>query len=118
MFIAFALFFGMIAVYPSQVSAQEEITVEDLYKKGTFRQNYVYGLASMSDGISYTELNMSRNAINKKSYETGEKLETVFAAKDFENEEFNWIFDYQFSADESKLLISAVSYTHLRAHET
>ena len=92
--------------FPSTVFAQTEISVEDLYIKGTFRQNYVMGIVSMNDGIHYTNLNMTRNSIVKYSYETGEKIETIFATKDFEFPELDWILDYEFSADESKILIS------------
>jgi len=110
-----SLFLLFILIVPNQIHAQKEITVDDLYKKGTFRQNGVYGIVSMEDGIHYTNLNMSRNAIIKYSYETGEKVETIFKASDFENELFNWILDYQFSADESKILIS-VQYEPIYRH--
>ncbi|HOZ30998.1 MAG TPA: S9 family peptidase [Bacteroidales bacterium] len=101
--IAVALAFNSCYSY---IYAQTEITVEDLYQKGTFRQNYVIGIVSMNDGEHYTNLNMTRNAIVKYSYQTGEKIETIFATKDFDYPELDWILDYEFSADESKLLIS------------
>lgn len=96
----------LLVIVPTLSIAQTEITVEDLYKKGTFRQNYVLGIVSMNDGIHYTNLNMARNSIVKYSYETGEKLETLFTSADFTVEEFDWILDYEFSSDESKILIS------------
>ena len=109
-------FLMIIAVLmPAYISAQEEITVEDLYQKGTFRQNGVYGLVSMKDGLHYTNLNMARNAIIKYNYETGEKIESLFTAADFNNELFDWILDYQFSTDESKILIS-VQYEPIYRH--
>lgn len=88
------------------LNAQTQITVEDLYKKGTFRQNGVYGIVSMNDGLHYTNLSMARNSIIKYSYETGEKIETIFKAEDFTLDIIDWILDYEFSADESKILIS------------
>jgi dipeptidyl-peptidase-4 len=60
----------------------------------------------MNDGISYTNLNMSRNIITKYSYATGEKIDVVFSSKDVIIPGFDWIFDYEFSPDETKLLIS------------
>ena len=33
---------------------QKQIEIEDLYKKGVFRQNYVFGIESMKDGEHYT----------------------------------------------------------------
>jgi len=115
LFSLFSLLICFLIIVPQISYAQEEITVDDLYKKGTFRSNGVYGLMSMKDGVHYTNLNMSRNAIIKYSYETGEKVETIFKAADFENELFNWILDYQFSADESKILIS-VQYEPIYRH--
>ncbi|MDY0315854.1 MAG: hypothetical protein RBR32_12335, partial [Bacteroidales bacterium] len=47
---------------------QKQIEIEDLYKKGVFRQNYVFGIESMKDGEHYTNLNMPRNSIIKYSY--------------------------------------------------
>jgi dipeptidyl-peptidase-4 len=95
--------------------AQTEITVEDLYLKGSFRVNYVYGISSMNDGVSYTSLNPTRNAIIKYSYTTGETIETIFATKEFPEEKSDWIFDYEFNADETKMLIS-VQYEPIYRH--
>ncbi len=106
LFITCILLSAFTILAPIGLSAQTEITVDDLYKKGTFRQNGVYGLVSMEDGVHYTNLNMARNSIIKYSYETGEKVETLFNADDFKLEEFDWILDYVFSSDESKILIS------------
>lgn len=97
------------------VIAQKQISVEDLYKKPLFRPNLVYGIASMNDGIHYTNLSMSRNEIYKYSYSTGEKVETVFSAKKFEINNFDWIFDYEFSSDESKILFS-INYEPIYRH--
>ncbi len=114
-FAMFSLVLCFLIFVPDVVNAQKEIIVEDLYNKGTFRTNGVYGIVSMEDGAHYTNLNMSRSAIIKYNYETGEEVETIFKAADFKNELFNWILDYQFSADESKLLIS-VQYEPIYRH--
>lgn len=115
LFLSISLIMCTFIFSPQVANAQKDIEVEDLYNKGTFRQNGVYGLMSMKDGLHYTNLNMARNAIIKYSYETGEKLETLFNATDFEEELFNWILDYEFSADESKILIS-VQYEPIYRH--
>lgn len=105
----FILIISVLMLLPMvniSLNAQTQITVEDLYQKGTFRQNGVYGIVSMNDGEHYTNLSMARNSIMKYSYETGEKLETIFKADDFKLDIIDWILDYEFSADESKILIS------------
>lgn len=89
------------------INAQSKITVEDLYKKGTFRQNSVYGISSMKDGLSYTNLNNTRSIITKYSYISGEKTDVIFSIKDVKTEGLDWIFDYEFNSDETKVLISS-----------
>ncbi len=86
--------------------AQKEITVEDIYQKGTFRMNSVHGINSMNDGKHYSSLNMMRNSIIKYNYETGKSVETLFKSSDFNEELINWIFDYNFNYDETKILFS------------
>lgn len=90
-------------------NAQKEITVDDLYRLGTFRQNGVYGLMSMNDGETYTKLSPRRNVIEKYSYKTGEKMGNILSVADFNlGENFDWIYEYEFSADESKILFSTL----------
>lgn len=111
----FACFIANTVFLSNPAIAQKQISVEDLYKKPLFRPNLVYGIASMNDGIHYTNLSMARNEIYKYSYSTGEKVETVFSAKKFEINNFDWIFDYEFSYDESKLLFS-INYEPIYRH--
>jgi len=88
------------------LAAQKEITVEDIHQKGTFRMNSVHGINSMNDGMHYSSLSMRRNTIIKYRYETGKSVETLFKADDFNEELFNWIYDYNFNYDETKILFS------------
>lgn len=90
----------------SVVNAQKEITVEDIYKYGTFRQASVHGLNSMKDGEHYTSLNASRTAIIRYKYETGEKTGVIFDAENFKNIIPARINGYNFNSDETKILIS------------
>ncbi len=115
LFTLLVMFIGLCFWGVNISNAQEKVVLDDLYKKGTFRANNIYGLMSMKDGVHYTNLNMGRKSIIKYSYETGEKVETIFKASDFDNDLFNWILDYQFSADESKILIS-VQYEPIYRH--
>lgn len=97
------------------VFSQKQIFIEDLYKKPVFRPNLVYGISSMKDGEHFTNLNMARNAIIKYSYNTGDKIETIFSAKDYDIPNFDWIFDYEFSNDENKILFS-INYDPIYRH--
>ncbi len=105
------LFVACLVLLSSAIIAQD-ITLEDIWKNGTFRQKSVYGLRSMNDGVHYTATDRSEDkgtTINKYSYETGEKVSEILSASELKtltgNEEVG-IEDYRFSDDEKFLLIS------------
>ncbi len=97
------------------MSAQKKLQIEDLYKNRTFSVKQVYGISSMKDGVNYTNLDEMRKSIIKYSYKTGEEIETIFNANKIGNKGFDWIFDYQFSNDETKILMS-VQYEPIYRH--
>src|SRR6056297_2301166 len=87
-----------------QLSAQEtvkQITLKDIYKKGVFRENSVYGIRSMNDGKHFTTLERGKK-ITRYSFKSGEAIEILFTATE---DNFN-IRAYEFSADESKILLA------------
>ncbi len=81
--------------------AQREITVEDIYQKGTFRQKAVRGINWMNDGRYYSA--QEGKDIVKYDVTTGQVVETLLdgdaltPAIGFQN--------YNFSADESQVLL-------------
>ncbi len=81
--------------------AQKQITVEDIYSKGTFRSQSVYGINWMNDGGFYSTL--ESNKIVKYDVTKGVKVETILDANELENE--IWISSYEFSADEKYILL-------------
>ncbi len=87
-----------------QVNAQKvskEITLDDIYKEGVFREKSVYGIRSMNDGEHFTTLEKSKK-ITKYSFKSGEAVEVLFNS--IEND-FN-IRGYEFSANETKILLA------------
>jgi dipeptidyl-peptidase-4 len=78
-----------------------EITLEDIYRYNRFSAEDLSGLNPMKDGEHYTT--KSRNRIEKYSYRTGEKIETLFDASDFR--EISEFSDYSFNTEEDKILI-------------
>jgi dipeptidyl-peptidase-4 len=83
----------------------EKITLEDIFQNGTFRAQSVRGLRSMKDGEHYTTLeNGSR--IVKNSYETGEAVETIFDVTKVEDAPISSFSNYEFSEDETKILLT------------
>ena len=91
------------------VSAQKEISIDDIYKTGSFRVNGIYGISSMNDGLAYTNLNSERNKIIKYSYKSGEELTVIFNEENHKIQNFDGISDYEFNSDESKILICTQS---------
>lgn len=90
-------------------TAQKEakkITLEDLWKKGTFRQSSVYGLRSTKDGNYYTTIEKRGKQIVKWSYKTGKAVKTLLDVAKLEKHNDIRIADYTFSSDETKLLIT------------
>jgi len=86
--------------------AQKQITLEDIYKKGTFRTELVPGFNSLQDGRYYTELDKDGNLL-KKSFATGETVSTIISKDDVKDELGNvlGLKDFQWSIDEKKLLV-------------
>lgn len=88
----------------------QQITLEGIWKNGTFRQQSVYGVRSMNDGVHYTSIDRTDNGveINKYSYETGDKVATLLTSTEMASmtgkEEFS-LEGYEFSPDEKKMLI-------------
>ncbi len=87
--------------------AQEKknITLEDLYQRGTFYARSVRGMNSMKDGVTYG--NFEKGALNIYNYKTGKLVKTLFEINDLypEGAEIPIAMqDYELSNDESKVL--------------
>lgn len=99
--------FLLVLCIPLFAAAQtKQITLDDIYKKGTFRSENVPGFNSLKDGRYYTELDNNGNLI-KKSFATGETAGTLISKGDIKDEKGNALElkDFEWSDDESKLLV-------------
>ncbi|MCF6214186.1 MAG: S9 family peptidase [Flavobacteriaceae bacterium] len=90
------------------IAAQkQQITLEDIWAKGTFRTQYMNALNSMSHGDYYTVLNRDRNTqstrIDKYSYKTLEKVTTLVNSEDLTD--IDSFSKYTFSTDENLLVL-------------
>lgn len=81
--------------------AQEKISVDDIYKKGTFRAKSVYGINWMNNGGFYSAL--KNNNIIKYDVTSGEQVETILDASSLDVE--IKISSYEFSLDEKYILL-------------
>lgn len=81
--------------------AQKKITIEDIYAKGTFRTQSVYGINWMADGQFYSQ--QQGNEVVKSDITNGNIVETIFTGATMD-ENFRLV-SYEFSGDERKLLL-------------
>lgn len=87
------------------INSQNQISLDAIFKEHLFFPKKVEGLRSMQNGESYTVLNQFFY-IDKYNYDQGEYVETLFSVKELENPPFSFFDDYEFSKDETKLLLS------------
>jgi dipeptidyl-peptidase-4 len=83
----------------------QQITLQDLFAKRSFRQSTVAGLASTNDGLNYTTLESGGQQIVKYSYKTGEKTDLILDIKGLKNDSLTYASEYVFSSNESKVLL-------------
>lgn len=81
----------------------KKITLEDIWQKGTFRGKYLGGFQSMKNGDYYVVINNRGTQLDKYSYKTLNKITTLIDANDLNG--IANLYDYNFSDDETKVLI-------------
>ena len=79
-----------------------------IWSSGEFRGEYVSGVRSMNDGKHYTSLERSESgsSIVKYAYRTGEAVDTIATSLQVFQDAGKGFNGYEFSADESNLLIT------------
>lgn len=95
------LFIGISSLVQAQ---KKDISLEDIWRKGTFRADYMNSLNSMN-GDFYSLLNYGEGSstVDKYSYETLEKVATIVDSKDLAGLEY--FQSYSFNNDETKLIL-------------
>lgn len=98
------------------VAQKKNISLDDIWKTGTFRSDGVYGLVSMKDGMHYSTL--KNDSIFSYEYEKAGLPELIVSKSQLKvNDKVISIDDYKFSPDETKLLI-ATETEHIYRHST
>jgi len=100
----FVVAVALVAISSTAIAQKQAITLDDLFKKGTFRARGVYGLTSMNDGKSYSAYN-SKGQVAKFEYSTGKEVEVLFDPATVNVEDMNSFSGYQFSPDETIMLV-------------
>lgn len=96
-----------LAVLSSTVAQEKQITLEEIWG-GAFRTERLDVLRSLDNGKEYTVLNYNRaesaSTVDVYDYVSGQKVRTLVSSKDLPN--INYIISYEFSEDESKILLA------------
>ncbi|MFV0377756.1 MAG: S9 family peptidase [Mangrovibacterium sp.] len=95
--------FLLLGISYASVS-QKPISLEDVIQNGTFRQQSIGELYSMKDGLYYTVLE-NGNKIVKYSYRSGENAGVIFDLSTVKKAPIQSFSSYEFSDDETKLLL-------------
>ena len=98
----------LLIITISTLSAQEKSISLDDINEGVFRAEYLSALRSMNDGKEYSVYNYDRKSKNSTidvyDYKTGDKVRTLLNTAEIEG--IDYIISYQFSYDETKLLLA------------
>lgn len=95
------LFIGLSTLLQAQ---KKDISLEDIWRKGTFRADYMNSLNSMN-GDFYSLLNTENgnSTVDKYSYKTLEKVETIVNGANLNG--LKRFDSYSFNSDETKLIL-------------
>ncbi len=99
------ILFLLILIGCQVFAQQKQLSLNDFFVDGTFGTKGVYGLRSMNDGEHYTVLEGNGSRIVKYSYKTGLPTETLLDLSQIENCPVKYIHDYDFNANESRILL-------------
>lgn len=100
LFVSLALFIGL--------NAQTKITLEDVWVKSTFRQQFPDGYNAMNDGLRYTEL--EGDDLVTYEIKSGKKIDVLVKGSDVKFDgKILPLSGYSFSPDESKIILSKES---------
>lgn len=106
----YLLFAVLCPLLSAAQNAKKQITLEDIWQKGTFSLKSVPGFNAMKDGIHYTQLDQDGRHQYIRVYDlaTGDKGNTLFdnEIQKLGGKEIN-IESYAFSSDEQKMLLFA-----------
>lgn len=89
----------------ANAQTRKQITLEDIWRDGTFAAKDVPGFAALKDGENYSQLDEENNEqiINIYNLSSGKKVKSIFNNKT--NSKLGEIVSYTFSNNEQKLLL-------------
>lgn len=94
----------------SFAQTKKEITLEDIFQKGTFNTKTVSGLRSLKDGNTYVSIETNSETglkyVAKNNYSDGKVSEVIFTEKELLFKGKKLPMSTHFNEDESKVLIA------------
>ena len=102
----------LIAVFllaiQSTTAQKKQISLEDIWKNGTFRAERLQSIHSMANGQEYAVQNFDRatrtGSVDIYSYDTGKKVRTAVSSADIDG--LDYFISYEFSDDEQQVLLA------------
>ncbi len=83
----------------------QQITLEDIFTKATFKAQSIEGMRSMNDGEHYSTME-GQTKIVKNSFRTGQQVNVIFDLAQIDRAPIKSFTNYEFSDDETKILLT------------
>ncbi len=107
MHLVISIFVLVLSAISLQAQNKKQITLDDIYAKGTFQMAGVSGFTSLNDSRYYCNMDNDANIL-RYEFSTGNLIDTIIKHSDliFDNSILAFS-NFEFSADENKILFSS-----------
>lgn len=105
--LVFSIFVLVLSAISLQAQNKKQITLDDIFAKGTFQMAGVSGFTSLNDSRYYCNMDNDANIL-RYEFSTGNLIDTIIKHSDliFDNSILDFS-NFEFSADEKKILFSS-----------
>ena len=105
--LVFSIFVLVLSAISLQAQNKKQITLDDIYAKGTFQMAGVSGFTSLNDSRYYCNIDNDANIL-RYEFSTGNLIDTMIKHSDliFDNSILAFS-NFEFSADENKILFTS-----------
>ena len=105
--LVFSIFVLVLSAISLQAQNKKQITLDDIYAKGTFQMAGVSGFTSLNDSRYYCNMDNDANIL-RYEFSTGNLIDTIIKHSDliFDNSILAFS-NFEFSADENKILFTS-----------
>jgi dipeptidyl-peptidase-4 len=105
--LVFSIFVLVLSAISLQAQNKKQITLDDIYAKGTFQMAGVSGFTSLNDSRYYCNMDNDANIL-RYEFSTGKLIDTIVKHSDLIYDNGILAFsNFEFSADENKILFTS-----------